>query len=300
MRPTDSGVVKGKLQYMAPEQARGERVDARADVFACGVILWESVVGKRLWAGKNDPAIMYALHSGDIPRPRDVSPDVPEALEAICRRALAINPAERFPSAVALRDAIEGYLETLPGRPTRRAIGERVVTLFEDERSQIRQIVEDQLGRVKNASTDEFAAAGMPSVKMPRIADSSVSGLTDATKTDTTKATTTLSTSPPPASKRSLVLVAVVLLALASTALSLFVFLRSQRPVVNAAPAPSVTTSVQPAVQSAVPSDHPTASEVIALPPPTSASASARPATIHTGTGRPPPLPTASPTDVGY
>ena len=148
VRRSRRGSSRGKLGYMAPEQARGERVDARADVFACGVILWESVVGRRLWAGKNDAAIMYALHTGEIPPPRDVLPSVPDALDAMCRRALAVQPSDRFESAEALRDAIEAYLGTRPNRPTRRALGERVARLFDSERSQIRAIVEEQLGRV--------------------------------------------------------------------------------------------------------------------------------------------------------
>ena len=119
--PTQSGTVKGKLAYMAPEQARGDRVDARADVFACGVMLWEAAVGRRLWAGMNEAAIMYKLTQEHIPAPRDERPEVPERLDAICRRALAQDPEQRYPSAAALRDDLEAFVATLPDRRPRGA-----------------------------------------------------------------------------------------------------------------------------------------------------------------------------------
>ncbi len=164
--PTQIGTVKGKLAYMAPEQARGERVDARADVFACGVILWEAAVGRRLWAGMNDAGIMYKLSQADIPTPRSVKPDVSEALDAIVQRALAFNPDDRYPTAAALRDDLETFASTLSGKPTRRALGEVISQIFTAERAQVRRVVEEQLGRASAASTDQFSA---PEISLPRL-----------------------------------------------------------------------------------------------------------------------------------
>src|SRR6185437_8026107 len=67
---TRTGVLKGKVAYMAPEQARGERCDRRADVFSVGVMLWEAATGRRLWKGVPDITILQRLLAGDIPRPR--------------------------------------------------------------------------------------------------------------------------------------------------------------------------------------------------------------------------------------
>ncbi|HEY1959009.1 MAG TPA: serine/threonine-protein kinase [Polyangiaceae bacterium] len=174
--PTQVGTVKGKLGYMAPEQARGDRVDARADVFACGVILWEAAVRRRLWAGLPEPAIMYKLSQGEIPAPRDVAPAVPEALDAICRKALAHDPAGRYESAAKLRDDLEAFVATLPGRPTRRNLGEIVSGLFAEERTQVRKLIEEELGRVAAASTSEFSALALRSLpRLPGANDSSSS-----------------------------------------------------------------------------------------------------------------------------
>jgi hypothetical protein len=232
---------------------------------------------------------MYKLHMRDIPAPRDINPDVPEALDAICRRALAFDVAERYQSAGELRDAIESYLETLPGRVTRRAVGERMVRIFDEERSEVRRIVEKQLGRMANASAEEFAAAQISDVALPRIADSSVSGLEHtATKTDPTKPTSTLSIAPAAPKSPPLLLLAVALLALLSLSLTVFVLLRTQSPTTNAtlptasAPPPPVTTSVSIATTTAtVPSAR---------------------ASVHTHVGKPRPTatPTVSPTDIGF
>src|ERR1700761_3781049 len=80
---TRTGVLKGKVAYMAPEQARGERVDRRADIFSVGVLLWEAVTGRRLWKGVPDITILQRLLNGDIPTPKSVKPDVDDKLEAI-------------------------------------------------------------------------------------------------------------------------------------------------------------------------------------------------------------------------
>src|SRR5690349_17441022 len=77
---TRTGVLKGKVAYMAPEQARGERVDRRADVFSVGVMMWEAATGRRLWKGVPDLTVLHRLINGDIPSPRGIDPDVPEGL----------------------------------------------------------------------------------------------------------------------------------------------------------------------------------------------------------------------------
>jgi serine/threonine protein kinase len=109
--PREEGTVgpAGNLRYMAPEQIRGEPVDARADLFSLGVILFELVVGQRLFAGP-PAAVMYRVCEGTIPRPRELRAEIPEALEAILLRLLARERTARLPSAAALRDELCRYL----------------------------------------------------------------------------------------------------------------------------------------------------------------------------------------------
>ncbi|HYS79343.1 MAG TPA: serine/threonine-protein kinase [Anaeromyxobacteraceae bacterium] len=104
---TAPGTVKGKLAYMAPEQARGEPVDARADVFAVGVMLWELCAGRRLFARETDAATLVALLAQEpLSPPSAWNEAVPRALDEIAMAALERDRARRTPSAEALGDAL--------------------------------------------------------------------------------------------------------------------------------------------------------------------------------------------------
>jgi serine/threonine-protein kinase len=106
---TDPGTIKGKLAYMAPEQARGAPLDARADLFALGVVLWELCAGRRLFARESEAATLAALlEPGAIGPPSAWNEAVPPALDAIILGALERDPARRVESAEALRMALAG------------------------------------------------------------------------------------------------------------------------------------------------------------------------------------------------
>ncbi len=107
---TQTGGMKGKFGYMSPEQARGEDLDLRADIFALGVVLWEAVTGRRLFQRDNDLATMRALIYDPIPRPSTVAPSVVEGLESIIMRALAREAGARFQTARDLAMALERFV----------------------------------------------------------------------------------------------------------------------------------------------------------------------------------------------
>ena len=96
---TDPGVIMGTVGYMAPEQVRGQALDARADVFALGVILYEMLSGRRAFQRETAAETMTAILKEDPPELTEVRADVPPGLEAIVRHCLERNPAERFQSA---------------------------------------------------------------------------------------------------------------------------------------------------------------------------------------------------------
>jgi serine/threonine protein kinase len=102
---TSSGVLKGKIQYMAPEQALGQRVDRRADIWAIGAILYTLLAGKPPFEGENPLATLHLLGSGRPPMPLPSS--VHPAISTIVRRAMSFSPDQRYPTAAELRDAIE-------------------------------------------------------------------------------------------------------------------------------------------------------------------------------------------------
>lgn len=110
---TTAGVVKGKYMYMAPEQARGEAVDRRSDVFSLGVSLYEGLTNVRPFARENDLAILHAVLNCEPKRPREVRPDLPPELERIVLKAMAAKREDRYRSAWAMAAEIEAYLAEL-------------------------------------------------------------------------------------------------------------------------------------------------------------------------------------------
>ena len=105
---TSPGGLKGKIEYMSPEQASAEEVDHRADVFALGVVLWEVLTGRRLFRRETELATMRAIVDDPIPRPSEVA-DVPPELEAVVMRALRKRRDARYSSAHEMALALERY-----------------------------------------------------------------------------------------------------------------------------------------------------------------------------------------------
>ncbi|WP_437284660.1 serine/threonine-protein kinase [Sorangium sp. So ce406] len=104
---TRDGQLKGKLAYMSPEQIAGEPLDRRADVYAAGVVLWETLTGERLFEGRGEALSILRLLQAGVDPPSARRPGVPPELEAITLRALARDPEDRFPTARAMALALE-------------------------------------------------------------------------------------------------------------------------------------------------------------------------------------------------
>ena len=165
---TRTGVIKGKLSYMAPEQALGRPVDRRADIFAAGIMLWEAVASRRLWKEMPDPGIIHHLSTGEIPKVSDfvLKPDA--ILEGVCAKALAPDPEARYPTAAAMRADLEAFTDSQSPKPTARAFGELLQATFSKEREKIRQTIEKQMqsaesGNFELAKMDEQPAASSTS-----------------------------------------------------------------------------------------------------------------------------------------
>jgi len=141
---TRTGVVKGKLPYMAREQLLCEYIDRRADIYSIGCILWQAAAGKKLWSDTSDGDVMRALIDGRIPRPSEVRP-VDPVLEEIVMKALSPEPNDRYPTALAMRRALDEYLSQVSPGTTMRHVGEFVSDVFADQQvtraQQIQQLV---------------------------------------------------------------------------------------------------------------------------------------------------------------
>ncbi len=161
---TRQGVVKGKVRYMAPEQAIGQSVDRRADVFSIGIMLWEVAAGRRMWKDVDDLEIVRCLVEGTHPTsPREIDPTCPEALDQICRKALAQNREERYASADEFRADLEQFLAD-SGKlvDARRKLAPAVIDLFQDKRAEIKGVIEKQLAALDVQASGEFRAVPMP------------------------------------------------------------------------------------------------------------------------------------------
>jgi serine/threonine-protein kinase len=110
LEKTDPGVVKGKFSYLSPEAAMGKEVDARADVFSLGIVLWEMLAGRRLFLGDSDFQTVKLVQSAEVPRLSRLNPTVDEEFEALLDRALARERKNRFATAEAFGDALADYL----------------------------------------------------------------------------------------------------------------------------------------------------------------------------------------------
>jgi len=149
---TEVGMVKGKLRYMAPEQVGGDRLDRRADVYAAGVILWETLTGERMWKASGEADIRTRVLAGDLPMPETVRADVPAPLARICRRALSRAPGDRHATARQLADELEAAMAELGLAASHREIGAAVTRLFEDVRAETKRTIEAKLGRASMAT----------------------------------------------------------------------------------------------------------------------------------------------------
>jgi eukaryotic-like serine/threonine-protein kinase len=108
---TQAGTVMGTATYFSPEQARGDAVDPRSDIYSLGVVLYESVTGRPPFSGESPVAIAYK-HVQEAPTPpRHVNMDIPVAMEAIILKCLAKNPVNRYPSAEDLRADLRRFRE---------------------------------------------------------------------------------------------------------------------------------------------------------------------------------------------
>jgi serine/threonine protein kinase len=127
---TESGTRKGKVAYMSPEQCVGMPVDRRSDVFALGVVLYESLAVRRLFDEVNDFRTMTAIVEGKVPPLSTAWPEAPPELERIVMKALALSPDDRFATADHMRLALEGFAASSGLRTSMTALADYMKAQF--------------------------------------------------------------------------------------------------------------------------------------------------------------------------
>ncbi len=137
---TNAGVLKGKIQYMAPEQALGRTVDRRADIWAIGASLYHLVTGKPAFDAENTLGTLHLLTSGRPPMP--LPPTVHPSIAAIARKALTNPPEKRFQTAAEMRDAMEAAMIDARVPATSADVAAFVMEQLGDRTAKRRQIID--------------------------------------------------------------------------------------------------------------------------------------------------------------
>jgi serine/threonine protein kinase len=130
---TAIGVVKGKLAYLAPEQAHGQPADRRSDVFALGVTLWETTLDRRLFLDDTDVDTIRRVRETQVPDPTTLDERYPRALADAVSRALARNPSDRWQTAAQLRNALDGFVASVDHAVDAASVRALLADVFGDD-----------------------------------------------------------------------------------------------------------------------------------------------------------------------
>jgi serine/threonine protein kinase/Tfp pilus assembly protein PilF len=129
---TRENLIKGKLAYMSPEQANGQTIDHRSDIFSTGIILYELLADRRMFEGET-MHVLSLVREAQYDPPEEVIPDLPAELNQILHRALAKDPDERYQSASEMLADLEEFAFELSLRPNARSFAQYLKELFEEE-----------------------------------------------------------------------------------------------------------------------------------------------------------------------
>jgi serine/threonine protein kinase len=166
---TEVGVIKGKYYYMSPEQAWGDPVDQRTDVFATGLLLHELLTGQMVYQEENVPALLDRVRKADIPSPRLKRKDVPEALEVILAKALEKEANDRYASAHAFAQELTKFIYQANPSFTAQRLVQLMAVLFPEEARRHSEALAQSSDQqdIVSMSREEFA----PSAEDSKILD---------------------------------------------------------------------------------------------------------------------------------
>ncbi len=137
------GQLKGKVPYMSPEQAGGEEIDWRSDIFALGVILFELTTGRRLFKGANEYETLKLITDREYPLPSDIAPNYPMGLERVVMKALAKDRDKRYQTAREMQSDLESFVrqERIPASTV--SLSKWMEMLFEEKLAQQNEALHD-------------------------------------------------------------------------------------------------------------------------------------------------------------
>jgi serine/threonine protein kinase len=260
---TQPGTVKGKLGYMSPEQARGEPLDARCDVFSLGITLHELLTGRRVFEKDSEVSVLMAMISQPIPPPSSIRADVPPAIDAVVMRAVEKDRRRRYPSAAAMREDLDRFLTGSVSAPGISQLSAFMLGLFGPEQAARRM----QIPTLKELASKGYVippddradpATGFERTMVRSLEDVTPIGHPiDASMRETTIQARTIPVAHPLPRRRSVVWIAIAagLLAVAGGAVVLqqlgvldlgFLARRATRVEVKTSPAEAVAPTASP------------------------------------------------------
>jgi serine/threonine-protein kinase len=173
LRSTPSGEVKGKLAYMAPEQFRGGGVDRRVDIYGAAAVLWEALIGRPLFDGQNESAVVYAVLNDEHVPPSRERGDVPAELDAIVLKGLSRDAGQRFATAremaLALERTVGGASQSEVSEWVRQVAG----TLLDTRAADLRRIQQGGAASRVLAAQRALVPHGESSRRQPAFLSSS-------------------------------------------------------------------------------------------------------------------------------
>lgn len=155
---TRDGQIKGKLSYMAPEQASVGRTDPRSDLFSIGIILWEALTGVRLFRSETTAGTLNKLVSEPIPMPSSVDPAL-EVFDPLLRKALSRDPEVRFQTADEFSEALETLAKQVGGLASLREVGKAVEKFAAERIAADKQRIKEA---IQTFGSVEYAVAARP------------------------------------------------------------------------------------------------------------------------------------------
>jgi len=257
---TQTGTVKGKIGYLSPEQCRGRASDRRGDLFSLGVVIWELLVGDRLYKRDSDYDAMEAIVHATPPPPSRFRKDVPRELDAIVMRLLAKAPGDRYQTADELHDELERVADQRGLRISNAALKRYLLELFGKRPEPWVEL--QQRDAVPEVVT--VSAAAMPGGDTQlTVLDVTLSNLLDLTIAAAPTAPRAITTAPPARRRRWLIAATVIAAAGAASGAAWWGLGRADTQRPGVAPAP---VTAPPPAQPAPPVAAPRAVDVKARP----------------------------------
>ena len=181
---SQNGQLKGKVGYMAPEQVKSEAIDRRVDVFAMGTLLYVMSTGKHPFRCENEAATLYKICAPEpVLPPRKIHPGFPVELERVVQRALAKDPAKRFPTANDMLRALDQALPSSMRASTDEDVGSFVRGILGEKREQSRQALQQALELADQSEHSRRSLRSVLETTAAEVRPSGVGSITDVTRT---------------------------------------------------------------------------------------------------------------------